>query len=245
MARRKKKAKADKPVSAKTADFKASRKSQTQASPQLPLETSPRMQQAAPQGRGRSVSMTTCVAGMFLTLVLGVYLGTLMPGVTNTIRDHTGEPVQSTFEKTAEKTVDPDLAAMITALEKKSQENPDSATEWINLGNVYFDANKPKKAIHAYEHALKLAPNNADTLTDLGIMYREIGDFEGAIECFHKANAVNPQHENALYNEGVVYSQDLKQKDRAIKAWRRLLELNPQAKAPNGLPVARMIQELQ
>lgn len=245
MARRKKKARIDKPAGAKATESRATRQNQQDASSQRPADTPHGKQKAAPQGSRRSVSMPTCLAGMFLTLVLGLYLGTLMPGVTTAIRGQAGEAGPNMPEKSAERAVEPRLAAMIATLERKSLENPDSATDWINLGNVYFDANEPEKAIYAYERALKLAPNNADTLTDLGIMYRETGNFEQAIECFHKANTVNPQHEPSLYNEGVVYSQDLKQKDLAIKAWQRLLDLNPQARAPNGTRVATMIRELQ
>lgn len=245
MARRKKKARMDKPAGAKATQPRAAQQAQQASSSQGAAEAPSGKQKVAPRGRGRSVSMPTCLAGMFLTLVLGLYLGTLMPGVTNALRGPTGETAPNMPEKSAEKAMEPRLAAMIATLERKSQENPDSATDWINLGNVYFDANEPEKAIHAYERALKLAPNNADTLTDLGIMYRETGNFERAIECFHKASAINPQHEPSLYNEGVVYSQDLKQNDLAIKAWQRLLDLNPQARAPNGTPVATMIRELQ
>lgn len=245
MARRKKRVKADKQTSTKTTDSKAAPKYHIGGSPQLPGGALYTKQDVANHVRGRTVSMATCLAGMFLTLVLGLYLGTLMPGITSAIREQTAEPVRNIPENVADTPLEAGLAAMINALEKKSQENPGSAGDWINLGNVYFDANKPKRAIYAYEHALKLDPNNADTLTDLGIMYREIGEFEQAIECFHKATLINPGHENALYNEGVVYSQDLKQNDLAIKAWQRLLDLNPQARAPNGTRVATMIQELQ
>lgn len=242
MARHKKKNRANRQAGANATSSKAARKPQPDGGTHRPGEAFPLQAHApTPPARGRKVSLPTCLAGMFLTLVLGLYLGTLMPGVTEAIHGHTVESTQ----KMPENGEEPGLSAMINALSKKSQENPDSATDWINLGNVYFDANKPKRAIYAYEHALKLAPNNADALTDLGIMYREIGDFEQAIECFHKATAVNPQHENALYNEGVVYSQDLKQNVMAIKAWQRLLDLNPQARAPNGTPVATMIQELK
>lgn len=198
----------------------------------------------------KSVSVSTCIAGMFLTLVLGVYLGTLMPGImVEMTKPQTpaekANVAQEPVAASGPQAMDPSLLKMVGELEKRAKDNPDSVTDWINLGNIYFDSYRPEKAIEAYEHALKLAPANADVLTDLGIMYRETGQFDKALESFRKAIAINPRHENAMYNEGVVLSSDLKKPAEAMAAWQRLLEINPQAHAPDGRPVSEMIRHLQ
>lgn len=195
----------------------------------------------------KGISVATCIAGMFLSLVLGIYLGTLLPGIYGDIHTpatrETPRPEPGPAAQETQK-IDPNLAQMIGDLEKKASAALDSAPDWINLGNIYFDAFLPEKAIPAYEHALRLAPQNADVLTDLGIMYRETGQFSKALECFRNAVHINPRHENALYNEGVILSVDLKKNDEAKAAWQRLLDMNPQAQAPNGTPLAEMIRQL-
>lgn len=215
-------------------------KNETAPTPELP-------------GGGGKVRVSTCIAGMFLCLVLGIYLGTLLPGIVNDAQAPP-QPVAQTEKAQApeaqgnmalEANIDPRMRKVITDLEKKAAANIDSAPDWINLGNAYFDAHMPKEAIRAYERALALAPRNADVLTDLGIMYRETGAFDKAVECFRKAVEIEPGHQNAMFNEGVVLSTDLGKKLEAAEAWERLLKINPQAHAPNGAPLGEMIKNLR
>ncbi|MDR3357595.1 MAG: tetratricopeptide repeat protein [Desulfovibrio sp.] len=137
-----------------------------------------------------------------------------------------------------------EAAQKIAELEKAALLNPGDAVAWTRLGNLYFDSGMTKEAISAYERALRLTPDNPDVITDLGIMYRDSGEFAKAVECFRKASALNPAHENALFNQGVVFYYDLGRKEEAERAWRRLLEINPGARAPDGQPVSEMIKHL-
>lgn len=198
--------------------------------------------------RGR-VRVSTCVAGMFLTLVLGMYLGTLLPGVLADMQ-HAGHE-QASVENASLPVENPPVQKTspldkdVARLEQKALANPNSAEDWINLGNIYFDAQRPQDSINAYEHGLALAPDNPDALTDMGIMYREIGKYDKALECFRKAIAISPGHQNAMFNEGVVLAMDLHKKDEAVAVWKRLLEISPHAASPTGMPLAEMIKNLQ
>lgn len=231
---------------------KRKKKSRTSGETKAIKETAAQIGQSPESQRGENVrhgvGMGACLAGMFLTLVLGVYLGTLLPDMmaksensraTGAVNDTQGQGMQASVP------LDHDLGQLVADLEKKAAANPNSAPDWINLGNIYFDSQQPLKAISAYEHALHLAPKNADVLTDLGIMYRETGQFEHAVDCFRKAVAINPEHENALYNEGVVMLNDLKKKAEAVAVWQKLLELNPHAISPQGKPMKELLDELQ
>lgn len=196
------------------------------------------------------VSVATAIAGMFLTLVLGLYTGSLLPGVfmgekTNLKLNQASPQTSQMQSADAESNLDSRLRQSMADLEKRAAANPSSAPDWINLGNIYFDAHQPQKAISAYERALTLAPDNPDVLTDLGIMYREIGRYEKAVECFRKAVAIDPGHQNALFNAGVVLSSDMKLKAEAAAMWEQLLSVNPQAQAPNGVPLMEMVKELR
>ncbi len=218
------------------------------------------------QAPHRQVNLATCIGGMFLSLVLGVYIGTLIPDIMEVgkvrqeakmepasaqVAPAPALPEQAPAQK-AEDTLPvgnmewpAGIAARTGELEKALAARPADNAGWIELGNLYFDTGQAEKSIHAYEHALALEPGNADVLTDLGIMYRESGKPLKALENFRKAVAVNPRHVNALFNEGVVLSTDLGDKAGAIAAWEKLLKINPDASGPNGKTVRQMIQELR
>ena len=208
------------------------------------------------------VRLSTCMAGMALTLVLGLYLGTLLPGVLRDMRgvaasppsvaDGEGPRVPGGGEGRAvaapepsAQDLPPELAARLAALESAVRKEPDSAGNWAELGNLFFDAGRVREAINAYERSLALAPGNADVLTDLGVMYRESREPQTAVDCFRKALAADSRHENALFNVGVVLYTDLGRRDEALAAWRRLLGVNPQARAPDGRPVSEMVRRLE
>ena len=58
-------------------------------------------------------------------------------------------------------------------------------------------------------------------------MYRQLMAYDKAIANFEKSSKLDPKHTQSLFNMGVVYSQDLKQDDKAIKAWKRIIEIAP------------------
>jgi cytochrome c-type biogenesis protein CcmH/NrfG len=120
-----------------------------------------------------------------------------------------------------------DYLARIAQHEGIVKANPKDVKAWIQLGNDYFDTHQHQKSIDAYAKALALEPNNADVLTDQGIMYREAQQFEAAARNFEKASQVNPRHLQSLFNLGVVYAYDLKQTDKAVAAWSRVIQIDP------------------
>jgi tetratricopeptide (TPR) repeat protein len=119
-----------------------------------------------------------------------------------------------------------DYQQRIAEAEKIVALEPKNTQAWIQLGNDYFDTDQAKKAVDAYAKALELDPNNTNVLTDQGIMFRKIGWYDKAIANFEKAQQIDPKHLQSLYNLGVVYATDLKQPDKALKAWNRYLELD-------------------
>lgn len=188
-------------------------------------------------------------------LVLGIYIGTLAPEALKDLAPAQGAPqipvevarVDEAPQPTAEANphLTPEISDRIKKLQDLAVKNPENAHTWSELGNLYFDIHDYHAAISAYETSLKFEPGNPDVLTDLGIMYRDTEQFEKALTCFKKAYAINPEHQNAMYNEGIVYATDLHNNRAAIEAWTRLLRINPNAHAPDGVPVSEMIKKLQ
>lgn len=204
----------------------------------------------------RAVSPLVFGLAVALALVLGLYVGSLAPALFALASDSgpgrqaapAAPPAPSAAPSAAQENqppMPPELAAKIAELEKAVLAAPDKAALWTSLGNLYFDTGQARKAASAYERSLALAPDDPDVLTDLGIMHRELGEFEKAVADFRRASTVNPRHENAMFNEGVVLYYDLKRKNEALKAWQRLLAVNPAAHAPDGKAVADLIRQLQ
>jgi cytochrome c-type biogenesis protein CcmH/NrfG len=133
----------------------------------------------------------------------------------------------------------------IESLEARTNENPESAVAWTQLGNAYFDTDQHLKAIDAYEKSLELAPDNPNVLTDMGIMYRRIDEPETAIRLFDQAMSVNPDHEMSAYNKGVVLLHDLRDTDGAVAIWGALAEKNPQFRSPTGQLLSDMVRSLK
>jgi len=120
-----------------------------------------------------------------------------------------------------------ELDERIATHERLVKQDPKDVHAWVQLGNDYFDSHQPQRSIDAYAKALALRPDDADVLTDQGIMYRELGQFDRAAKNFERASQVNPKHLQSLFNLGVVYAYDLKQPDKAVAAWTKVIQVDP------------------
>ena len=119
------------------------------------------------------------------------------------------------------------LQQRIATHEQLVKQDPKNVQAWVQLGNDYFDSHQAEKSIEAYGKALALQPNDPNVLTDQGIMYREVKKFELAAKNFEKASKLDPRHQQSLFNLGVVYAFDLKQTEKAIEAWTKVVQIDP------------------
>ena len=121
----------------------------------------------------------------------------------------------------------PVSAEEINMLENAVKADPNNLNALVRLGNIYFDANQPQKAIEAYERALKINPKNGDVRTDMAIMYRNLKDYDRAIKELKQAGADDPKHTNSRYNLGIILLHDKKDFKGAIAAWEDFLKIEP------------------
>jgi cytochrome c-type biogenesis protein CcmH/NrfG len=119
------------------------------------------------------------------------------------------------------------LTQEISQLEEVLKRDPQNLEALVSLGNAYFDANQPQKAIEAYQRALKIDPKNADVRTDMGVMYRNIKDYDSAVREFRQAARDNPTHVNSRFNLAIVLQNDKKDIPGAIAAWEDFLKVAP------------------
>jgi len=191
-----------------------------------------------------TVRKSTLYLTAVLCLLLGTYLGTLLPAL------HGAKELAAVQQRPQQQTPPSagqgaDAGGQIKELEETVRKNPQDLHAWIQLGNRYFDGNKPREAIRAYESALSIKKDNPDVLTDMGIMHRQLGEFERAAEIFAQASKINPLHEQSRFNLGVVLFFDLNRKDEARNVWRALVGINPEVKTPDGALLRIMLDELQ
>jgi cytochrome c-type biogenesis protein CcmH/NrfG len=121
--------------------------------------------------------------------------------------------------------------------------DPGDVKAWIALGNEYFDSGERAKAVDAYAKALQLQPDNPDVLTDQGVMYRELGAVDKAIANFEKASTIKPNHVQSILDLGVLYAQDLKDFDKALKSWDRVVAIAPVS--PQAARAREYIEEIK
>jgi tetratricopeptide (TPR) repeat protein len=74
-------------------------------------------------------------------------------------------------------------------------------------------------------------------------MFKQTGAFDKAVANFERAQQIDPNHLQSLYNLGVVYADDLKQPDKAIKAWSRYLQLD--STSPTAQQIKGMLEQLK
>jgi cytochrome c-type biogenesis protein CcmH/NrfG len=191
----------------------------------------------------RKFSKGELITAVVIALAVGIFAGT----VVMELRQPAAAKVQADSGPgvPAEVSVSAEDQARITQLEIATATKPGDQGQWVDLGNMYFDTHQAQKAIAAYQKALALGKASPDVLTDMGIMQREAGQPQQALASFDAALKLNPRHEHALYNKGVVLLHDTGDKAGAAKAWAQLVEINPEAKTPDGRLLSGIVTELK
>ena len=194
---------------------------------------------------GNLVKKETMLIVALIALVIGflggIFYSALQSGPTGSVQTTSAPPQQQQQQRPG---LTREQASNILRLEQEVAANPTNVGAWTQLGHVYFDTNNPAKAINAYEKSLELRPDEPNVLTDLGVMYRRNGQPVKALEVFDRAMALDPRHEQSRFNKGIVLRYDMNDREGAVKAWEDLLKINPNAMAPNGLPVSEAIKSL-
>lgn len=131
-------------------------------------------------------------------------------------------------------------APVVKKAEPGPKRNPQPKTEiaFGELKEVEADSEAGKKepeiqarlrdeARLAYQHAIKIDPNNVDAYRHLGRLYAKMGDCERAFETYKKAMAKHPKDATLWYEVGLCHHR---RKDLAesVKCFNKALELDPE-----------------
>lgn len=127
--------------------------------------------------------------------------------------------------------VDPLLKTRIAELDAAVAKDPGNYDLLVQLGNAAYDAEDPRRAVDAYERALKIRDGDPNVLTDLGVSWRNLGDPDKAFACFERALKSDPKHWQAQFNEVIILGVDRKDKAKAKTLLDRLKKEHPEVPA--------------
>jgi tetratricopeptide (TPR) repeat protein len=176
-------------------------------------------------------SIVFAVAGAFFGLIVGWVIGTqqvtratvaVAPAAQTA--PAASPAAASTPPAQAPRPLDEAQARTLAAAAEK---NPADAKVRVELGNLYFDAERYADAATWYEAALKINPKDADVSTDLGVSYHYLNQPDRALAQFERSLRIDPKHAKTMLNEGIVRAYGKQDLAGAAAAWEKLIAMAP------------------
>jgi tetratricopeptide (TPR) repeat protein len=131
----------------------------------------------------------------------------------------------------------------VNALKTVAEREASNATPRVQLGNLYFDAERYDDAIKWYAEALKISPDDVNVSTDLGVSYYYSNQADRALAQFDRSLKLDPKHAKTLLNVGIVKAFGKQDLDGAEAAWKQVLAVAPDS--PEGQAAKRALDGLQ
>ena len=113
------------------------------------------------------------------------------------------------------------------ALEATIAKNASDVESRVQLGDLYFDAERFADATRWYEDALKIDPKHVNASTDLGIAYYYMNQPDRALQQFERSLSIDPKHTKTLLNIGIVRAFGKQDLEGAAKVWQEVIDLAP------------------
>jgi tetratricopeptide (TPR) repeat protein len=130
----------------------------------------------------------------------------------------------------------------VNALKTVADKEASNPTPRVQLGNLYFDAERYDDAIKWYGDALKLAPNDVNVSTDLGVSYYYSNQPDKALTQFDRSLKLDPKHAKTLLNVGIVKAFGKQDLEGAEAAWKQVVAIAPDG--PEGQAARRALDSL-
>ena len=167
-------------------------------------------------------SLVFAISGMMFGLLVGWILGTqkAAPPAAPTAG-------AATAQMPATPTPPPLDVQRAAELERQANAEPGNAKLRVDLGNLYFDAERYDLAISWYEAALKLNPKDVNASTDLGVSYYSSNQIDRALAQFDHSLSIDPAHTKTMLNKGIVLAFGKQDLTAAKLVWERLVTVAP------------------
>lgn len=187
----------------------------------------------------KAESFVFAIAGTFFGLIVGWILGSQQ---ATSSRVAAAPPAQAAPAAAGSQSAALD-EGKVQALKSVADQNPQDAEPRVQLGNLYFDAERYTDAIAWYEAAYALKPNDPNVSTDLGVAYYYTNQPDRAIAQFEKSLAVDPKHTKTLLNLGIVKAFGKQDYEGAAQAWQQVVALSPNS--PEGQAASKGLEGLR
>jgi tetratricopeptide (TPR) repeat protein len=174
----------------------------------------------------KSESIAFAVAGIAFGLIAGWIIGT-QQGSTRAPASAPALAATSASSPQSSARVAVLDEAQVSALKSIAEREPSNAKPRVDLGDVYFDAERYDEAITWYRDALRLSPNDVSASTDLGVSYYYTNQSDKALQQFDHSLKLDPKHTKTLLNVGVVKAFGKQDLDGALRAWQQVIQIAP------------------
>jgi cytochrome c-type biogenesis protein CcmH/NrfG len=178
------------------------------------------------------------IAGVFFGILVGWMIGSQQarpPAAT------TSAPAAAAAQQA--QTAPPFDQARASALEATIAKNARDVESRVQLGDLYFDAERFADATRWYEDALKIDPKHVNASTDLGIGYYYMNQPDRALQQFDRSLAIDPKHTKTLLNIGIVRAFGKQDLEGAAKVWQQVIDIAPSS--PEAAMARQALQGLR
>ena len=175
----------------------------------------------------RADSIAFAVSGMLFGVIVGWILGTQQSsGSVSAV----AAPVAAATAAPGTEGRPPAPAldeARVKELVDAAAGEPANPAPRVQLGNVYFDAERYTDSVQWYEDALRLKPTDANVSTDLGVAYYYTNQPDKAIQQFEQSLKSDPKHTKTMLNMGIVKAFGKQDLAGASAAWEQVIATAP------------------
>ena len=179
----------------------------------------------------RKDSIVFGISGIFFGLLLGWIVGSQQAGSTlRAVPAAAQAAAPAAAAAPAQGSGGPAVVldeALVRNLEGTANANPKDEAVRIQLGNMYFDAERFPDAIKWYEAALAVNPKDANVSTDLGVSYYYSNQPDKALAQFEHSLTLDPKHTKTLLNRGIVRAFGKQDLEGAAASWQQVMDLAP------------------
>jgi tetratricopeptide (TPR) repeat protein len=131
----------------------------------------------------------------------------------------------------------------VSALRNVAERETTNPTPRVDLGNLYFDAERYDEAIKWYSEALKLAPKDINVSTDLAVSYYYQNQIDRALQQFDHSLELDAKHLKTLLNRGIVLAFGKQDLEGAAASWQKVISLSPDSQ--EGQAAKRLLDNLK
>jgi cytochrome c-type biogenesis protein CcmH/NrfG len=191
----------------------------------------------------KAESIVFAIAGSLFGLIVGWILGSQQAapaGRLSAVPPPAEQPAASADAPPPPARLD---EGRVQAMRTVAEQNPSDPQPRVELGNMYFDAERYSDAITWYEAALSINPKDPNVSTDLGVAYYYTNQPDKAVTQFQRSLAVDPKHTKTLLNLGIVKAFGKQDLTGAAEAWQQVVALSPDS--PEGQAAKKALEGLR